>query len=254
MNWQTPQELPDLRRVGIVALDTETRDEGLQANRGSSWPWGDGWVCGISLAWREGGEIRAIYIPLRQPNTNNFDPAQVYRWLDDLIAAGVGFVTLNGPYDWAWLAVDGGVTMPPSGLLEEVGALAALVDENQLKYNLDALCGRHGLPGKDTALLEEACQAAGFKISKKTPAQSYIWQLPAAVCGPYGEADAINTLLLYELLVQIIDREGTRAVYRLECDLMPLTIAMRRRGIRIDQDAAMQARDDLYQRPETVTH
>ena len=24
-NWQTPQELPDLRRVGIVALDTETR-------------------------------------------------------------------------------------------------------------------------------------------------------------------------------------------------------------------------------------
>jgi hypothetical protein len=28
-NWQTPQELPDLRRVGIVALDTETRDEGL---------------------------------------------------------------------------------------------------------------------------------------------------------------------------------------------------------------------------------
>ena len=29
-NWQTPRELPDLRRVGIVALDTETRDdEGL---------------------------------------------------------------------------------------------------------------------------------------------------------------------------------------------------------------------------------
>jgi hypothetical protein len=28
-NWQTPQELPDLRHAGIVALDTETRDEGL---------------------------------------------------------------------------------------------------------------------------------------------------------------------------------------------------------------------------------
>ena len=28
MNWQTPQELPDLRRVGSVALDTETRDAG----------------------------------------------------------------------------------------------------------------------------------------------------------------------------------------------------------------------------------
>ena len=30
-NWQTPQELPDLRRVSIVALDTETRDEGVAA-------------------------------------------------------------------------------------------------------------------------------------------------------------------------------------------------------------------------------
>jgi hypothetical protein len=34
-NWQIPRELPDLRRVGIIALDTETRDEGLQADRGS---------------------------------------------------------------------------------------------------------------------------------------------------------------------------------------------------------------------------
>ena len=27
-NWQIPQTLPDLRRVGIVALNTETNDEG----------------------------------------------------------------------------------------------------------------------------------------------------------------------------------------------------------------------------------
>jgi hypothetical protein len=75
-NWQTPQELPDLRRVGIVALDTETRDAGLQADRGSSWPWRDGHVCGISIAYRADGDTRALYIPLRHPNTNNFDPTQ----------------------------------------------------------------------------------------------------------------------------------------------------------------------------------
>ncbi len=93
LNWQTPQELPDLRRVGIVALDTETHDAGLQADRGSSWPWRDGYVCGISVAWREDGEIRAIYIPMRHPDSDNFDPAQVYRWLKDLIASGVRIVT-----------------------------------------------------------------------------------------------------------------------------------------------------------------
>ena len=89
MNWQTPQELPDLRRVGIVALDTETQDEGLRDERGSSWPWRDGHVCGISVAWRADGDIRAIYIPLRHPDSDNFDPAQVFRWLQDLIASGV---------------------------------------------------------------------------------------------------------------------------------------------------------------------
>ena len=54
--WTAPTELPDLRRVGIIAIDTETNDEGLRADRGSAWPWRGGYVCGISVAWREGGE------------------------------------------------------------------------------------------------------------------------------------------------------------------------------------------------------
>ena len=44
VNWLTSRELPDLRRVGIVALDTETNDAGLRAGRGSAWPWRDGYV------------------------------------------------------------------------------------------------------------------------------------------------------------------------------------------------------------------
>ena len=62
---------------------------GCSADRGSSWPWRDGHVCGISVAWRADGEMRAIYIPLRHPDTDNFDPAQVYRWLKDLVASDV---------------------------------------------------------------------------------------------------------------------------------------------------------------------
>ena len=71
-NWQTPQELPDLRRVGIVALDTETNDEGLRADRGSAWPWRDGHVCGISVAWRADGEMHAIYIPVAPSRHRQF--------------------------------------------------------------------------------------------------------------------------------------------------------------------------------------
>ena len=73
-DWQPPAELPDLRRVGIVALDTETNDEGLRADRGSAWPWHGGYICGVSIAYRKEGGIRAHYFPLRHPDSDNFDP------------------------------------------------------------------------------------------------------------------------------------------------------------------------------------
>ena len=53
----------------------------------------------------------------------------------------------------------------------------------------------------------------------------------------------MRTLEAYEILTPIIEREGTRDAYRLEVDLLPMVHEMRRRGIRIDQDAAEQAYD-----------
>ena len=107
MNWQIPTELPDLRRVGIIALDTETNDEGLRADRGSAWPWRGGYICGISVAYRADGDIRAHYFPLRHPDSDNFDREQVFRWLKDLVASDVRIVTQNGLYDWGWLRTEG---------------------------------------------------------------------------------------------------------------------------------------------------
>ena len=69
--------------------------------------------------------------------------------------------------------------------------------------------------------------------------------MPARFVGPYAEIDAVRTLELFEKLNPILDREGTRDAYRLEVDLLPMVLEMRRRGIRIDQDAAEQARDLL---------
>jgi DNA polymerase I-like protein with 3'-5' exonuclease and polymerase domains len=246
--WRSPSELPDLRRVGIIALDTETRDDGLRADRGSAWPWRGGYICGISVAWRDDSGIRGSYFPLRHPDSKNFECENVARWLKDLLASGVRIVTQNGLYDWGWLWADLGIAMPPSKQLEEIGALATLIDENRFSYGLDKLCEWRGLPGKDTALLEEAVRAAGFKVSKKSPVQSYIWQLPAHLGGRYAERDPIATLALFENLNPILDQQGTRAAYRLDVGLLPMVHEMRRRGIRVDQSAAEQARDYCLQK------
>jgi DNA polymerase I-like protein with 3'-5' exonuclease and polymerase domains len=248
-DWTPPSELPDLRRVGILALDTETNDEGLRADRGSAWPWHGGYVCGISVAYRADGEIRAHYFPLRHPDSQNFDPAQVFSWLKDLVASGVRIITQNGLYDWGWLRSDGGIPIPPSERLEEIGALATLVDENRFNYGLDPLCAWRGLPGKDTTLLQEAVKAAGWASNKRSiNVAEHIHKLPAYLVGAYAEADPVATLALFENLNPILDKEGTRAAYRLEVDLLPMVLEMRRRGIRVDTGKAEQARDLILQK------
>jgi DNA polymerase-1 len=238
--------------MGIIALDIETNDAGLRADLGPAWPWHGGYVCGISVAYRADGGIRAHYFPLRHPDSENFDPEQVFQWLRDHIDSGVRFVTQNGLYDLGWLRTEAGIKMPPGERLEEIGALATIVDENRRSYGLASLCAWRGLPGKDETLLKQAVKAAGFKVTKKSPPQSYIWQLPAHLVGPYAEADAANTLALFESLDPVLDKEGTRAAYRLEVDLLPMVHEMRHRGIRVDTAAAEQARDLLLQKRDAT--
>jgi DNA polymerase I-like protein with 3'-5' exonuclease and polymerase domains len=247
-------ELPDLRNVGIVALDTEENDEGLRAKRGSGWPWHGGWICGVSIAWREGGEIPAFYAPIQHPDSDNFSREQVARWLKDHITAGVKFATLNAVFDWGWLGADLGILMPPAVQIEEVGALAVTVDENLHRYGLDALCEHYGLPGKDEALLRQAVENAGFapKRKKKINIKDHIGQLPARFVAPYAGTDAVRTLELFEKFNPILDQENTRKAYELDRDLQPMVLEMRRRGIRIDQDAAEQARDLLLSKRDAA--
>ena len=254
-DWQPPSELPDLRRVDIIAIDTETKDEGLRADRGPGWPWRGGYIVGISLAWRADGAIHAIYVPLRHPDSQNFDREQVSRWLRDLIESGAKIVTKNGLYDWGWLWADFGIEMPAAERLEEIDALATMVDENRRKYSLDALCAWRGFPGKDGTALLEGCNALGLIPARKRKTfkpQSVLWQLPARFVDPYAAIDATRTLEVFESLNPILDRENTREAYRLEIDLLPMVHRMRGRGIRIDIAAAERARDLLLGKRDAV--
>src|SRR5262249_26114 len=76
--------------------------------------------------------------------------------------------------------------MPTSEQLEEIGALATMVDENRYQYSLDALCTWRGLPGKDESALLEGCRALGLISNrrKKFRPQEYLWRLPAHYVGP----------------------------------------------------------------------
>jgi DNA polymerase I-like protein with 3'-5' exonuclease and polymerase domains/RecA-family ATPase len=237
-----------------MSLDVETKDGGLLTDHGPGWPWHDGYIAGVSVAYRAEGTLHAHYFPIRHPDSQNFDPAQVFQWVRDHIAAGVRSVTQNGLYDWGWLYADAGISMPPSEQLEETQALATMVDENRHRYSLEALCAWRGLPGKDDALLREGCAALGLipKGKKKFNPAPHIWQLPARYVGRYAEQDPTSTLLLFESLDPVLDRENTRGAYRLEVDLLPMVHAMRRRGIRIDTARAEQVHGIMLARRNAI--
>src|SRR5262245_15082199 len=91
MAWTIPTELPDLRRVNIIALDTGTHDDGLAAELGSGWATRQGYICGMSIAYRLEANIHSLYIPLRHPDTQNFAPEQVYAWLTDHVGSNLRF-------------------------------------------------------------------------------------------------------------------------------------------------------------------
>jgi DNA polymerase I-like protein with 3'-5' exonuclease and polymerase domains len=255
--WKPPTELPDLRHLSLVAIDSEERDDGLAANRGSGWPWHAGYVVGISAAWRTDGEVHSIYIPLRHPDSQNFDREQVARWLRDLFASGVNLVGHNLIFDLGWLHADLGVAVPAGSRLNDTGAAATLLNENLVSYRLEDLCQQRQLPGKNKAALMAGCEALGLVPASKSRKKSFkpeehIWRLPARFVGAYAEQDPVSTLLLHEALAPELDREGLRAAYRVECGLLPLVHRMRAHGIRVDSNRAEEAHALLITKRDAV--
>lgn len=251
-DWKLPSQLPDLRRVGVIALDTENKDTGLKS-RGPGWVYGDGHVAGVGVSWYEGQEHRRIYVPVRHPDTDNFDHARVSEWVRDITQAN-RVIFMNAPYDVGWLHADMSVPVPP--LLDDVGCMAIMLDESRRHgpggaspYSLNGICEWLGVTRKDEKLLHEAAEAYGFQPSE---VKANLWRMPARYVGPYGEGDPVSTREAFDAMQPRLIEDNVWEAYRLEMDLVPMVHAMRLRGIRLDVAAGEKLRDDLTLRHQGV--
>src|SRR5215469_10233291 len=231
-DWKPPESLPDLKQETEVSIDIETRDPSLANNKGpGSYLYEKanprtGFICGISVAWRD----NSIYIPLRHPETSCFEYSTVRNWLNHLASQNeTRFIFHNFQYDWGW--IEAVFNIPPPYLLDDTLAMASMVDENLAAFDLDFLCKWQGLPGKDETILNQI-------LGKKGKAE--LWQLPAKYVGSYAEMDARSTLYLAQRLRPILFKEKLDEAYQTERDLMPITLTMKERGIRVDTTKARE--------------
>ena len=172
----------------------------------------------------EGGEIRAIYIPMRHPDSENFDPAQVYRWLKD---HDRGRRALRHPERPLRLGLAAHRRRHPDAALRSARRSRRARHHGRrepAQILASTRCASTTVcPARTRRCCDEAVEAAGFKISKKDSiADPTSGRLPARYVGPYAEIDAVRTLELFETLNADLDREGTRDAYRLEVDLLPM--------------------------------
>ena len=243
---EPPTELPDLRRVDEIGFDIETKDDGIAAGIGSSWPWHGGYTCRRQrrLSARRGNALD--YFPIAHPDSDNFPREQVFQWVKDHVAAGPKFITFNGVYDFGWLRSEAGILMPPRPRFEDVSAAEALINENEFEYNLDAVCKRYGLPGKDTTLLEAGVQSRRLQDQQEDP----VSVPPLATAGASGRslcrgrsgADARTAR-------QAVPDPRTRGAARglpARKRVVPVLLEMRLRGIKVNQEAAEQAQARLF--------
>lgn len=240
--WRPPDlsTLPAWPRTGRVCVDVETHDPQLKelgpgVRRG-------GYIAGVNVGIEDGP---AFYLPLRHPEDNVSDPAQALTYLRDNMRVFEGTVVgahLGYDLDYLWEA---GLHFSPTAKYSDVLILEPLLDELSTEgYSLDKVCKRRGLPGKDTAVLEEAARAYGQKS-----ARAGIAQLPARYVGAYGEADARMPLLLLRRQERELEEQpGVEKVWELERRVLPALVRIRRRGVRVDFDRLGKIEELMMQR------
>ena len=225
--WSPPVELPSLQGVGRIAIDIETKDPDLRA-RGPGFRRGAK-VIGLAVGTDDG---RRWYFPTGHEGGGNLDEGVVKRWAKAELGGFSGEVVgANLGYDLDGLATCWGVELPNVKAFHDVQVAEPLLDEDRFEYNLDALSRDYLGEGKDERLLSEAGAAYGFTGSA---VKKNLWRFPAGLVGPYAEGDVDRPLRIIEKQLARLEGEGLMRVYDVERRLIPILVAMRRRGVRID--------------------
>lgn len=236
--WSKPKDFPRLDNAKVLSVDVETYDPGL-LERGPGWARNEGHIVGIAIGADHDGRW---YFPIRHTvcRRDNLDPTKVLAWAKSVLESTKPKVGANLLYDVGWLSEEG-ITV--GGDLYDVQFAEALLTENS-PVNLDHLGEKYLDLGKTSdTLYQWLSEAYGGTIGGKQRAN--IYRAPPSLVGPYAESDVDLPLRVLKEQAPLLKAQGLWRLFRRENALIPLLIAMRRRGVRVDINKAEQVYEQL---------
>ena len=228
-------EYPTLKDQ-IIALDTETRDPNLKT-RGPGWVNNDGELLGVSIATDTFKQYYAF-----GHAGGNVDQGMTLHWLQRVINDSRAVVFHNAQYDLGWLSTVG-ITVPEDKIHDTM-LMAQTMDEYRNSYSLDSIGADYVDDKKDYDLLNAKADDLGIRRNQII---TNLHKFPARFVAPYAEQDAALTLKLFKLF-----NEKPEPIYELERALLPMFVAMRKRGVRVDLDKAQKLSKELLMEERLV--
>ncbi len=229
--WLPPENFPDLSKYDEIAIDLETKDPDLM-KMGSGSVVGKGDVVGVAVAvpgW-------SGYYPIAHEGGGNMDRKKVLKWFQDVLNTPADKIFHNAMYDVCWIQALG---LSVSGKIVDTMIASALVDENQMRYDLNNCAKRYTGKTKSESDLYAAAKDWGVD------AKAEMYKLPAIYVGAYAEKDAEITLELWQELKKEILHQDIQSIFDLETELFPCLVDMRFLGVRVDIQAANELKDKL---------
>lgn len=237
--WVRPRQFPNLTNCKSLAIDTETKDPQLKTH-GAGWARGVGHMVGLSVCTEDNHKW---YFPMRHEVNpeENMDPEHVLAWArDNITQADKTLIGANITYDLGWLQQEG---VYCRGKSLDILFAEALLNDNRRTYNLDSIAEQYGCGSKDTGILYKWCDlfyGGGIKDQRKN-----IFRAPPSLVGPYAEQDALLPFNILKKQWRLLEMQGLLELFDLESRLIPLMVAMRFRGVRVDVEGAERARELL---------
>jgi DNA polymerase I-like protein with 3'-5' exonuclease and polymerase domains len=237
--WSAPSEYKDLSQYDEIAIDLETRDEGINAGLGAGWATNNGEVIGFAVAV-EGWQG---YFPFAHFGGGNLIKEQVIKYMKSVCSLPAVKIFHNAQYDVGWLRAMG---IEVQGEIIDTMVAGALIDENRFSYTLNSLSKDYlGELKAETDLVEAAKQHG-------VDPKGEMWKLPAEHVGFYAEQDARLTLMLWQRFKSEIYTQSLETIWGLEKSLLPIIIEMREQGIRVDTEKCSKLQD-TFKKQEKAT-